>query len=212
MIRPQPKWRRDGARWRLQTSNSVSRPGNSSRTRAPARPTVACEAFCRRNVVKCVGFFRTPRKSGRRGSGLLKSLKRCVQVSFFSSVPASFKATQGNIENLSRFFQKIGPQPFRLAWEPRGPWPCQVVRDLCAEHKLIHCVDPLTDRSQYGDAVYWRLHGKGSYSYHYTEEDLAQLQRLLYKAQAEDPAYILFNNVSMKSDAKRFMGLLGCRR
>jgi uncharacterized protein YecE (DUF72 family) len=108
--------------------------------------------------------------------------------------PASFKATPGNIENLSRFFQKIGPQSFRLAWEPRGPWPCEVVRDLCAEHTLIHCVDPFT------------------YSYRYSDEDLAQLKRLLYQTQAQDPAYLLFNNVSMKSDAERFMGLLTCRR
>jgi uncharacterized protein YecE (DUF72 family) len=126
--------------------------------------------------------------------------------------PASFKATPGNIENLSRFFQKIGPQSFRLAWEPRGPWPCEVVRDLCAEHTLIHCVDPFTDRSQYGGVVYWRLHGKGSYSYRYSDEDLAQLKRLLYQTQAQDPAYLLFNNVSMKSDAERLMGLLTCRR
>jgi uncharacterized protein YecE (DUF72 family) len=35
--------------------------------------------------------------------------------------PASFRASRTNIENLPRFFQKIGPQLFRLAWEPRGP-------------------------------------------------------------------------------------------
>jgi uncharacterized protein YecE (DUF72 family) len=124
--------------------------------------------------------------------------------------PASFKATPANIENLSRFFQKIGPQSFRLAWEPRGPWPSEVVRELCAEHKLSHCVDPFAGRSLYGDVVYWRLHGKGSYSYHYTEEDLAHLKRRLYQAQTDGPAYILFNNVAMKTDAERFRRLLGC--
>jgi uncharacterized protein YecE (DUF72 family) len=58
--------------------------------------------------------------------------------------PASFRATRLNIENLSRFFQRIGPQSFRLAWEPRGPWPAELVHDLCAQYRLVHCVDPLT--------------------------------------------------------------------
>jgi uncharacterized protein YecE (DUF72 family) len=120
--------------------------------------------------------------------------------------PASFRPTPDNIDNLSRFFEKIGPQPFRLAWEPRGPWPCEVIRDLCAQHKLIHCVDPLVARSVYGDIVYWRLHGTGSYSYRYTDEDLAHLKKLLAQPQA-DQAYILFNNVTMKADAERFRQL-----
>jgi uncharacterized protein YecE (DUF72 family) len=74
--------------------------------------------------------------------------------------PASFKASRPNIENLSRFFQKIGPHPFRLAWEPRGAWPAEVVRDLCAQYGLIHCVDPLVSAPDCESAPYWRLHGK----------------------------------------------------
>lgn len=122
--------------------------------------------------------------------------------------PASFRANPQNVENLSRFFQKIGPRSFRLAWEPRGPWPAELIRELCAEHKLIHCVDPLIGRSVYGDALYWRLHGKGSYSYRYTHEDLVHLEVLLRRAQTGRRPYILFNNVAMKEDAERFRRLL----
>lgn len=75
--------------------------------------------------------------------------------------PASFRASRKNIDNLSRFLAKAGPQSFRIAWEPRGPWPAHTVRDLCSQHGLIHCVDPMVERSLYGDVVYWRLHGKG---------------------------------------------------
>lgn len=122
--------------------------------------------------------------------------------------PASFRATSPNIENLSRFFQRLGPQIFRIAWEPRGPWPPEVVRDLCAQHRLIHCVDPLVAAPDYESASYWRLHGKGSYSYRYTNDDLFALKKLLLLAPTHSRAYILFNNLGMKEDAKRFRLLL----
>ncbi len=126
--------------------------------------------------------------------------------------PASFQPTKTNIRNLSRFFKKIGPQAFRLAWEPRGHWPPDLIGHLCAKHGLIHCVDPLVDRSVHGDILYWRLHGKGTYSYRYTDEDLAGLKRQLRLAQSTHPAYILFNNISMKEDAERFERLLKSSR
>jgi uncharacterized protein YecE (DUF72 family) len=122
--------------------------------------------------------------------------------------PASFRANRLNIENLSRFFQKIGPQSFRLAWEPRGPWPAEIVRDFCAQYRLIHCVDPLVSVPDCEGASYWRLHGRGSYSYRYTDGDLVELKKLLFLAPTESPAYILFNNITMKEDAKRFRLLL----
>lgn len=122
--------------------------------------------------------------------------------------PASFRANPANIGNLSRFFQKIGPQPFRLAWEPRGLWPSETVRGLCAQHNLIHCVDPLTSAPEYQNECYWRLHGKGSYSYRYTDEDLIGLKKLLSLAPTGPQARILFNNVTMKEDATRFRRLL----
>jgi len=122
--------------------------------------------------------------------------------------PASFRASGVNIGNLARFFQKTGPQPFRLAWEPRGPWPAEIVRDLCAHYGLIHCVDPLVSAPTGESAPYWRLHGKGSYSYRYTDEDLIELKKLLLLAPTGRPACILFNNVTMKEDAIRFRRLL----
>jgi len=120
--------------------------------------------------------------------------------------PASFRATPENLRNISLFFRKIGTQPFRMAWEPRGPWPPELIHELCKAHGLIHCVDPFVNRSVYGDALYWRLHGKASYSYRYADEDLDHLKRMLLLEQ--HPAYILFNNFSMKEDAGRFGQIL----
>ena len=119
--------------------------------------------------------------------------------------PASFTATSVNVRNFSKFFQKLGRQPFRMAWEPRGPWPPELIYELCAENHLIHCVDPFVNHSVYGEPLYWRLHGKGGYSYRYTDEELEQLQAML---EPNRPAYVMFNNVSMKEDAERFRRLL----
>jgi uncharacterized protein YecE (DUF72 family) len=53
-----------------------------------------------------------------------------------------------------------------------------------------------------------RLHGKGSYSYRYTDKDLMELKNLLFLAPTAPQACILFNNVTMKEDANRFRLLL----
>ena len=121
--------------------------------------------------------------------------------------PASFRATDENIRNLRGFFQKVGRQPFSMAWEPRGPWPPDVIGGLCADLNLIHCVDPFVNRPVRGP-VYWRLHGKLSYSYRYSDADLDSLRRMLSEHKEDDGAYIMFNNVSMGDDARRFAQLL----
>lgn len=121
--------------------------------------------------------------------------------------PASFQATTENIHNLRNFFQRLGVQPFRIAWEPRGAWPMEVIRDLCAELVLIHCVDPFVNWSV-GGPIYWRLHGKGSYSYKYTTVDLDSLRKLYLAHEHDSRPYVMFNNVSMKEDALQFERLL----
>jgi uncharacterized protein YecE (DUF72 family) len=157
-------------------------------------------------------FFGSFQDSDEIWQAWMKTLEiaEVVQASVvLFQCPASFQATPPNINNLSRFFQKIGPQSFRVAWEPRGPWPAEVVCELCAQYRLIHCVDPLVSAPDCESATYWRLHGRGSYSYRYTDEDLIELEKLLFLAPAEPPAYVLFNNVTMKEDAIRFRLLLG---
>jgi uncharacterized protein YecE (DUF72 family) len=101
--------------------------------------------------------------------------------------PASFQPLRANVQSLSRFFRKVGPQSFRLAWEPRGPWPSELVHDLCAEHGLIHCVDPFVNRSVYGDRLYWRLHGRGSYSFVYSDQDPSSSKRGFFKIESVRP-------------------------
>jgi uncharacterized protein YecE (DUF72 family) len=121
--------------------------------------------------------------------------------------PKSFLPTSENLVNFSTFFRGLDRHGFRLAWEPRGEnWSGDIVRELCAEYHLLHCVDPFHAEEAYGDLRYWRLHGRGSYSYRYTDEDLLLLKRML--GRTKKPGYVMFNNFSSKADALRFRQFL----
>jgi uncharacterized protein YecE (DUF72 family) len=116
--------------------------------------------------------------------------------------PKSFLPSSENLINFSLFFKRVNREGFRLAWEPRGEaWTEDIVRVLCAEHGLIHCVDPFEAKSVHGDMTYWRLHGRGSYSYRYTDGDLVFIKRMLVNR--PHPGYLMFNNFSSKTDALR---------
>ena len=57
--------------------------------------------------------------------------------------PKSFLPTRENTRNLTAFFHEIDRDHRTLAWEPRGDdWTPALIRHLCAENNLIHCVDP----------------------------------------------------------------------
>ncbi len=124
--------------------------------------------------------------------------------------PASFRASTENINNLRTFFSEINRHNFKLAWEPRGEWPSDLVVSLCEELRLLRCVDPF-DVAEF-DAIaapYWRLHGRGAYSYRYPDDDLKILLQLQRRGEhAIERRYVFFNNIWMKDDALRFQRLL----
>jgi uncharacterized protein YecE (DUF72 family) len=92
----------------------------------------------------------------------------------------------------------------RLLWEPRGPWPDDVARDLCNELALLHAVDPFVRPSVTPQLTYWRLHGNGSHYTSYTDDELRQLRAWVAGA---TETYVLFNNIPRVGDAKRFLAM-----
>ena len=117
--------------------------------------------------------------------------------------PASFRATEENVAAMRRFFDTIRrPENVRFLWEPRGPWPDDVVLTLCRELGLAHAVDPFIRPSLTPESTYWRLHGNGSHYASYTDAELDQLRAWL--PPSGDP-YVMFNNIPRVGDAKRFM-------
>jgi uncharacterized protein YecE (DUF72 family) len=120
--------------------------------------------------------------------------------------PKSFLPTRENVANLRRFFREIDRGERTLAWEPRGEdWSSELVRELCAENGLVHCVDPFDRAPVFGDVLYWRLHGRGGYRYRYTDEDLVALREMLRSHGGS--GYVMFNNIYSKDDALRFRAL-----
>ncbi len=119
--------------------------------------------------------------------------------------PASFQPTRGNVRNMEEFFGRVERDSATLlAWEPRGDWPEDLVQRLCSALDLVHCVDPFGCRTVHGDVLYYRLHGKGTYRYRYSDEELLELHRMVAESTAA-PAYVLFNNIWMRQDALRFI-------
>lgn len=118
--------------------------------------------------------------------------------------PGSFTHTRENVRNLTHFFSSMVRGDFRIAWEPRGPWPLDLIRELCEGLDLIHCVDPFKDRCVTEGPIYCRLHGIGGYHYHYSDSDLGRLHSLCEGREG----HVMFNNTSMKEDALRFIARL----
>lgn len=140
------------------------------------------------------------------------AIARVVRASIvLFQCPASFLANTENVQNMRTFFSQVKREGFFLAWEPRGEWPREIVQELCRELDLLHCVDPFKAESAYDGSSYWRLHGKGGYSYRYSDEELAQLRGMLLESAERGcgDSYVLFNNIWMKEDALRFQQLMG---
>jgi uncharacterized protein YecE (DUF72 family) len=122
--------------------------------------------------------------------------------------PASFTATEENVRAMREFLLAIErPAHVRLLWEPRGPWPDELVRELCRELDLIHAVDPFVRPSLTPELLYWRLHGNRSHHASYTDDELKQIVRWLAAAPGVE-AYVLFNNIPRVGDVARFRSLL----
>ncbi|GAB4344768.1 MAG: DUF72 domain-containing protein [Candidatus Abyssubacteria bacterium] len=123
--------------------------------------------------------------------------------------PAGFSPSAGNKKNMRAFFSSIDRTGLVCIWEPRGDWKREEIRELCVECSLVHCVDPFKSKSVADSIQYFRLHGISGYRYRYDDADL---DTLLGKLDLGRLAYVMFNNVSMFEDARRFKRLLPARK
>ena len=127
--------------------------------------------------------------------------------------PARFAPTQEHKSNLRAFFRKLrrgvkpdpGGEVMTFIWEPRGEWRPEEVKELCVELDLVHAVDPFQRLPVTSGMGYFRLHGRAGYRYKYTAADR---ESLLNIAREHKPCYVLFNNISMLEDARRFLDLV----
>jgi len=118
--------------------------------------------------------------------------------------PKSFTPSSENKKALKGFFKKAGKTPFRLGLEVRGAWTRDDVKPFVDSGYCYHVIDPFF-QTQYGDEfIYYRLHGKGTYHYRYSAEELEELAQ---KTGAARDGYIFFNNVPMRDNALEFKKL-----
>ena len=104
------------------------------------------------------------------------------------------------------FFTRIERDDFLFVWEPRGGWEGKVIKKICQDLGLVHCVDPFKDEPLFGTINYFRLHGITGYRYDYSS---TELKTLLQKLSPTRINYVMFNNSEMLANARQFKALLG---
>jgi len=182
--------------WQLITHRASSRTYRRLRTPLTDEERAQCGAFQWTPVVERA--WATTREAAR--------LLRATAILF--QCPASFRAEEENVANLRRFFTNVErPDGVRFLWEPRGPWPQELLETLCAELALTHVIDPFDPHAPVlaQPLTYWRLHGIGTHYHVYTDAELRELRARLPPARE---TYVMFNNVPRVSDAQRFLGML----
>jgi len=120
--------------------------------------------------------------------------------------PASFSTYPDALINLREFFSKVDSVGIKLGLELRGKWDRRALTRFFKEFNLIHVVDPFKEKPLWGDAVYYRLHGRGKgYTYDYSKEELLELKGMLNPKKLN---YVVFNNTQMLKNAVEFLRLL----
>ena len=135
--------------------------------------------------------------------------------------PASMKYVNNIVKNVERFFEYIANNrgDHVVGWEPRGNIAEHIedIREVFCTYDIIHVVDPFKRNPivcEDQELIYFRLHGIGkgevNYRYKYKDEDLIKLLEIVrtYIEKGISRVYVLFNNVYMLDDAKRFKELV----
>lgn len=148
------------------------------------------------------GFFKPIKEVFNAWDKMVAVAKALGARIILFQCPASFKPEKQNIKNMYDFFRAISKSKMLWVWEPRGKWNDDVIREICNDLKLIHCVDPFTSKQVAGKFAYYRLHGIGGYNYRYSTNELKKLSSICTTS-----SYVLFNNIYMLENALEFKEL-----
>ena len=163
------------------------------------------------------GFLRPTKENLKAWEKTLEICRAMEAKVCVIQTPASFKYSEENVGNMRMFLSSIKRDDVIIGWEPRGNWREHLdeVKKICDELNLIHIVDPFRCKPvSSSPIIYLRLHGIGgrevNYRYKYTDDDLEKLSKIVegFIDDGAEKIYILFNNISMRDDALRFVKLL----
>jgi uncharacterized protein YecE (DUF72 family) len=150
------------------------------------------------------GGFRTSPVVLRAWQRTLECAAILRATAILFQCPASFRPDDENIARMRTFFATVErPAGVRMLWEPRGPWPSDVVAEVCRDLHLVHVVDPFVSTTVTPEQTYFRLHGVTGARHVYTDAEVERLAEMLPDAPTYPP-YVLFNNLPRVDDARRF--------
>jgi len=123
------------------------------------------------------------------------------------------------LADAEKFFKAVNREGLILVWETRGPaWETEEaykkLGQLLENLGVTHVTDPFKVMPVYtGEIAYFRIHGLGKqmYYYQYSDVELRRLKELIARYEGKKDVYVLFNNLSMFEDSKRFMEYLSNR-
>ncbi len=151
------------------------------------------------------GFFKPTETVKQALETTLSCAKALKAKTVLFQCPARFQPLPENILNLKQFFSNLERGGLNFAWEPRGKWDDAVIKEMCDELDLWHCVDPFARPTVTPKNCYYRLHGIPRWRYTYEDDELMELVSLLPNDRL---SYVFFNNITMKDDAVRFQKIL----
>jgi uncharacterized protein YecE (DUF72 family) len=192
------KWRRElpeDFECTLKAWQMITHEGTSPTYKRLDRPMTDKE-------IEEAGFFR-PTETVKDALELTLECAKALRArTILFQCPARFQPLPENILNMKLFFNSFDRGELNLVWEPRGKlWEDAVIKEICDELNLWHCVNPFQRPTVTPDKCYYRLHGQPRWRYTYEQEELEELIELL---PPEHLSYVFFNNITMKDDAVRF--------
>jgi len=206
----QPPRRDTVARWQaeapagfafsLKVWQLITHPPSSPTYRRLKRPLTAAEK-------RLCGGFRLNDLTREAWRTMVALAEAAQAVALVCQTPASFRPEKENLARLRRFFTAVPRGDWKIVFEPRGEgWRADILRPLLAELDLVHGVDPFLTEPLSQDWHYFRIHGRPAYhyGYRYTDADLETLRDKLPPGEV----MVMFNNVHMAADARRFKRLL----
>ncbi|MGO4363292.1 DUF72 domain-containing protein [Terrabacter sp. 2TAF16] len=152
-----------------------------------------------------VGGFRTTPEVLAGWGRTLECARLLRATAVLLQCPKSFRPTVENVGRLRSFISQVKRPAGRLLWEPRGEWPTELLKELCAELDLVHVVDPMQTETVTPEQTYYRLHGTTGSRHVHTDDELRRLRDLV---DGRPRPYVMFNNLPRTGDAERFLDLL----
>ncbi len=150
-----------------------------------------------------LGFFKPTEEVRLAYQHSLHLAKLLSARALIFQCPPSFKPTTDNLSNLRAFFREANrerPSELFFGLELRAEWPQELIKKVCKDFDLIHVVDLFRENPVAGKIHYFRLHGRGKYSYRYSEEELRELWQKIRQLPEKD-CFLFFNNTFMYENA-----------